>query len=81
MTPEGGVVPLTEEAREGLLGTVTQMASQGLRTLCLSFRDLDSEALEAPAPSPGTQRPRPADEGLTACCIVGIKVRGPGGHT
>ena len=78
MTPEGGAVPLSEEAREGLAGCVTHMASQGLRTLCLSFRDIDTSAGEAQPPAQGGQRPRPADEGLTACCIVGIMV---GSHT
>ena len=71
-TSEGDVAPLDERGREDLGQCVTDMASKGLRTLCLSYRDLDSAGLEPPAE--GVQRPRPADEGLTACCIVGIKV-------
>ena len=72
MTAEGVAVPLSDSMRNGMLGDVTQMASQGLRTLCLSYKDL------GPAddlPADGTPISRPADEDLTACCIVGIKVR------
>lgn len=65
----GGVMPMTEAKRTELLGCITAMAQQGLRTLCLAYRDFpsssdpDSEAFEFPP-----------EEDLTACCIVGIKV-------
>lgn len=61
---------LTEEKRTEILGIITQMAQEGLRTLCLSFRDFDSSA---DAESPVFDLP--PEENLTACCIVGIKVR------
>lgn len=73
MTPGGEVQPLTESGREQLGQQVTDMASRGLRTLCLSYRDVDP-LLEALPAAQGTQRQRPADEDLVACCIVGIKV-------
>lgn len=72
MTPGGEVQPLTESGREQLGQQVTDMASRGLRTLCLSYRDVDP-LLEALPAAQGTQRQRPADEDLVACCIVGIK--------
>lgn len=34
----GGTVPMTPQLLSSLLDTVTQMASRGLRTLCLSYR-------------------------------------------
>ena len=73
--PDGSVAPLTEQHREELAQFVTRMASQGLRTLCLSYRDLDPGSAEAQPPSKADEaRSRPADAQLTACCIVGIKV-------
>ena len=48
------------------------MAVQGLRTLCLTYRDLQPS--EEPKPDSNGAYAQPADENLTACCIVGIKV-------
>ena len=48
---------------------------QGLRTLCLTYRDL--QRTEEPKPDSNGAYAQPADEGLTACCIVGIKVHKP----
>ena len=75
MTSDGEVVPLTEADHEAMGLCVTAMASQGLRTLCLSFRDLSAAQQEAYHSAQGAaQRACAADEQLTACCIVGIKV-------
>lgn len=61
---------LSEEQRTALNEVVTDMASRGLRTLCLAYTDL-----------PLVDESRPADyfetphaEALIATCIVGIKV-------
>ena len=76
MTAGGSIVPMTEEVRERLMQHVTDMASQGLRTLCLSHRDLDQAHTDVQAARDGgLGSSRPADAQLTACCIIGIKVR------
>lgn len=66
----GVAVPMGADQREELEGTITQMASRGLRTLCLSFVDFPAEAPGRPADF----FDQPTDENLTAMCIVGIKV-------
>lgn len=71
MDDEGAVVPLAEDMRAKLEETVTTMASTGLRTLCLTQRDMD----EAMAGGSAEFWENPPDEQLTLCCIVGIKVR------
>lgn len=60
---------MTEAARSDFFGKVTAMAQEGLRTLCLSYRDF-SETSDAQSDIFDT----PPEEDLTACCIVGIKV-------
>ena len=50
--------------------TVTTMASTGLRTLCLTKRDID----ESLADGQPEFWENPPDDNLTLCCIVGIKV-------
>lgn len=72
----GAVVPLDADARALLEGVVTDMASSGLRTLCMTVRDLDEAWLDAAqqaGPAPAFEEP--PDEQLTLCCILGIKVR------
>ena len=67
--PDGQLQPLDEAKRAELFEIVTQMAQQGLRTLCLSYRDFQTTE-NAQAESFDV----PPEERLTACCIVGIKV-------
>ena len=71
MDDEGAAVPLAEDMRAKLEETVTTMASTGLRTLCLTLRDMD----EGMAGGSAEFWENPPDEQLTLCCIVGIKVR------
>jgi Ca2+-transporting ATPase len=66
---QGNRVPMDDAERAKLMDTVTEMASRGLRTLCLAYKDY-------PANVPG--RPadffeKPDETELTAMCIVGIK--------
>ena len=63
---------MTEAARSDFFGKVTAMAQEGLRTLCLSYREFP-EASDAQSEGFDT----PPEEDLTACCIVGIKVPFP----
>ena len=71
MDDAGSAVPLSEEMRAKLEETVTTMASSGLRTLCLTLRDMDEGMAEGNAEF----WENPPDEQLTLCCIVGIKVK------
>lgn len=63
------LVDYTDESQQELVKTVTEMASSGLRTLCLAYADVSADKagpldkLEAPPQLP-----------LTACCMLGIKV-------
>ncbi len=70
MDDAGSAVPLSDEMRAKLEETVTTMASSGLRTLCLTLRDMD----EGMAAGNAEFWENPPDEQLTLCCIVGIKV-------
>ena len=64
----GRVQPLGPEIRRELEDMITEMASTGLRTLCLTYADISADAnLDFEAPP---------DVDLIACCIVGIKVGG-----
>jgi len=63
---------MSEEKRTELYAIVTEMAQQGLRTLCLAYRDFP-ETANAQEDSFDV----PPEEQLTACCIVGIKVLPP----
>lgn len=56
--------------RETFWARTPQMASRGLRTLCLSYVDFP---LDDPA-RPADFFDQPSDDNLTAMCIVGIKV-------
>ncbi|DBB05302.1 TPA: hypothetical protein ACH3X3_010532 [Trebouxia sp. C0006] len=64
-----GPHPLTDDGRTELLTTVTGMASQGLRTLCLAYADVTADALGPLASLEGAPPQLP----LTACCVLGIK--------
>lgn len=55
--------------REQLLATVTDMASTGLRTLCLAYTDFP----ESDPSRPADFFSQPHEENLTMLCIVGIK--------
>ena len=46
------------------------MASRGLRTLCLAYADVSAEEL-----GPLEKLEGPPSLPLTACCMLGIKVR------
>lgn len=52
-----------------MLAEITRMAQQGLRTLCLAYRDFPASADAA-----SDAFDFPPEEKLTACCVVGIKV-------
>ena len=62
---DGAVAPLSEEVRGEIAAYVTQMASNGLRTLCLGYADF--------ATVPDLESDRDLEENMTATCIVGIK--------
>lgn len=49
--------------------TVTEMASRGLRTLCLAYADVSADKVE-----PLDKLEGPPQLALTACCMLGIKV-------
>lgn len=59
-----------DEARAELLKTVTEMASRGLRTLCLAYADVSADSLGPLASLEGGPPQLP----LTVCCMLGIKV-------
>ena len=59
-----------EASRQDLLETVTEMASRGLRTLCLAYADVSAAQL-----GPLQKLEGPPQLPLTACCMLGIKVR------
>jgi hypothetical protein len=68
--PDGAVHWLTDAMRSDLLATVTEMASRGLRTLCLAYTDFPAtDASRAP-----DFFEAPPDDDLVAAAIVGIKV-------
>jgi len=72
LTPEGRVVDLTNEQRQIFLNQVEEMANDGLRTLCLCFRDFpldwDNEN-DCPA---GVPIEEPPEHQLICIAIVGI---------
>lgn len=63
----GRPVQLEAKVRKEVEEAVTQMASKGLRTLCLAVRDF-------PPDRPAGFFDEPPTEALTLCCLVGIKV-------
>jgi P-type Ca2+ transporter type 2C len=67
--PDGTAKPLTPEEKQRYMDTVTAMASRGLRTLCLSYRDFAENDSSRPADFFDT----PPEYDLTALCLVGIK--------
>ena len=71
LNTDGLAEEITEEQRAALDGIVTDMASRGLRTLCLAYTDLP---LVDESRSPDFFE-SPHVEALIATCIVGIKVR------
>jgi len=72
LTTEGRVVEMTEETRQTLLLQVEGMANNGLRTLCLCFRDFPLEWNdEADCPADVTPG-EPPEEQLICVGIVGI---------
>ena len=69
ISPDGTVGPMTAALRAQLEETTTGMASRGLRTLCITYRDFPPDAASAAdflETAPDTE--------LTCCAIVGIKV-------
>jgi len=58
-----------EESRQELIKTVTEMASRGLRTLCLAYADVSADKA-----GPLDKLEGPPQLPLTACCMLGIKV-------
>jgi Ca2+-transporting ATPase len=69
--------PLCPQAlREELLGTLTAMASTGLRTLCLAYTDFPEADPSRPADF--FAKPHGLEQDLTMLCIVGIMVGGGG---
>ncbi len=65
----GCVVPLNSAACEQLEATITDMASRGLRTLCLSYRDIGADEVEGLG-----SLEEPPNKQLVCCAIAGIKV-------
>lgn len=63
------ILPLDDQRREQLKALVVDMASRGLRTLCLAYTDYPAEDPLRPAGFFDT----PPEKDLTVTCIVGIK--------
>ncbi len=72
LNTDGLAEEMTEEQRAALDGVVTDMASRGLRTLCLAYTDLP--LIDDSRPPDFFEAPHV--ESLIATCIVGIKVCG-----
>ena len=64
-----GCCASAEASRQDLVKTVTDMASRGLRTLCLAYADVSADNVGALDKLEG-----PPKLPLTACCMLGIKV-------
>lgn len=65
----GASVPMTEALKSEMEAVVTDMASTGLRTLCLAYTDFEAQA----AGRPDDYFEKPHEQDLTMLCIVGIK--------
>jgi Ca2+-transporting ATPase len=67
MKPDGTIVKITENDRSRTESVINQMASQGLRTICIAFNDisLTEKAL--------AEKSEPPEEELICVAIVGIK--------
>ena len=68
VSAEGSTIPLTSSMRAELEEVTTDMASRGLRTLCMTYRDFPAN-VERPADFFET----PPDSELICCAITGIK--------
>lgn len=66
-TPDGGSEPLTKEMVEKLENIIVQFASQGLRTICMAYRDFDADGGEE------WDSGEPPEKQMTVIGIVGIK--------
>ncbi|CAG9461436.1 unnamed protein product [Pedinophyceae sp. YPF-701] len=64
---DGSKVPLDAAKKAELTQQITDMASRGLRTLSLTIKDLPLDT------SPESYEHEAPDDGLTLCCVVGIK--------
>lgn len=67
VTPSGDAVPLTAEMVEKLENIIVQFASQGLRTICMAYRDFDEDGGEE------WDSGDPPEKQMTVIGIVGIK--------
>ena len=68
LNADGVVAALQPEHRTELTSAIANLASRGLRTLCLSYTDFPADG------NPDDFLEKPYDENLIATCIVGIKV-------
>lgn len=66
---QGNRIPMGDAEREKLMDVLTEMASRGLRTLCLAYKDYPANDPSRPADF----FEKPDETELTAMCIVGIK--------
>lgn len=64
LDPNGKTVKLSEEDVEGLKKTIDELASEGLRTLSIAYKDIDGQQEEYEVPP---------ENNLTLIGIVGIK--------
>eukprot|EP00735_Rhodelphis_limneticus_P008892 TRINITY_DN2361_c0_g1::TRINITY_DN2361_c0_g1_i1::g.20875::m.20875 TRINITY_DN2361_c0_g1::TRINITY_DN2361_c0_g1_i1::g.20875 ORF type:complete len:1035 (-),score=144.87,sp/P54678/ATC1_DICDI/46.38/0.0,E1-E2_ATPase/PF00122.15/1.1e-64,Cation_ATPase_C/PF00689.16/2.6e+03,Cation_ATPase_C/PF00689.16/3e+02,Cation_ATPase_C/PF00689.16/7.1e-43,Hydrolase/PF00702.21/4.4e+03,Hydrolase/PF00702.21/7.3e-27,Hydrolase_like2/PF13246.1/2.8e-18,Hydrolase_like2/PF13246.1/1.2e+04,HAD/PF12710.2/2.9e-14,Cation_ATPase_N/PF0069 len=62
----GDIVPLTDSHRNDFLNRITEMASNGLRTICIAFRDFEVDEGEK------WSNPDNVEYNLTLSAIVGI---------
>lgn len=70
ISPDGSVGPMTAALRTSLEEITTEMASRGLRTLCITYRDFPADAA-----SNADSFELAPDTDLVCCAIVGIKVK------
>lgn len=68
VSADGSTIPLTSSMRTELEEATTDMASRGLRTLCMTYRDFPAN-VERPTDFFET----PPDSELICCAITGIK--------
>eukprot|EP00762_Andalucia_godoyi_P006904 ANDGO_08331.mRNA.1 Putative calcium-transporting ATPase 11 len=77
MTPSGSVVEITAEDRAQLEELIVKMASQGLRTICLAFRDFAEDGgdnwTNVPVSVSGEPSENDPESKMTCIAIVGIK--------
>ena len=68
VSADGSTIPLNSSMRTELEEATTDMASRGLRTLCMTYRDFPAN-VERPTDFFET----PPDSELICCAITGIK--------